>query len=137
MKRSSGKHKVRVWVFRTVLLLGMLAVLFAKPISSTGDQVNDTATITNYEASLVLSKNGDLSTQEVITTDLPPNKRGIFRIFDTADPRRSGWSRARRHPPGRGRRTAWPRRGCPHRGGRRSYCIALSRPGRRGESPMP
>ena len=77
-------------MFRTVLLLGMLAVLFAKPISSTGDQVNDTATITNYEASLVLSKNGDLSTQEVITTDLPPNKRGIFRIFDTADPRRSG-----------------------------------------------
>ena len=91
MKRSSGKPKVRVWVFRTVLLLGLLGVLFLEPFPDLApDQVNDTATITNYEASLVLSKNGDLSTQEVITTDLPPNKRGIFRIFDTADPRRSG-----------------------------------------------
>ena len=91
MKRSSGKPKVRVWVFRTVLLLGLLGVLFLEPFPDLApDQVNDTATITNYEASMVLSKNGDLSTQEVITTDLPPNKRGIFRIFDTADPRRSG-----------------------------------------------
>ncbi len=91
MKRSSGKHKIRVWVFRVILLLGLLGVLFLEPFPDLApDQVNDTATITNYEASMVLSKNGDLSTQEVITTDLPPNKRGIFRIFDTADPRRSG-----------------------------------------------
>lgn len=75
-------------MFRTVLLLGMLAVLFAKPSSPTAGNASETATITNYEASMVLSKNGDLSTEEVITTDLPPNKHGIFRIFDTADPRR-------------------------------------------------
>ena len=88
MKRSSGGRKVLAWVLRVVLLLGLLAVLFAKPISSTGDQVRDTATITNYEASMVLSKTGDLRTQEVITTEMPANKHGIFRIFDTADPRR-------------------------------------------------
>jgi uncharacterized membrane protein YgcG len=90
MNRSSRGRKFFVWVLRGVLLLGLLGVLFLNPISTSAEQVKDTASITNYESYMVLSKNGDLSTEEVITTNMPANKRGIFRIFDTADPRRSG-----------------------------------------------
>ncbi len=88
MKRSSPGRKVLAWVLRAVLLLGLLGVLFLEPFTPTVDQVTDTATITNYEAAMVLSEDGDLSTEEVITTEMPANKHGIFRIFDTADPRR-------------------------------------------------
>jgi len=90
MNRSSGGLKVLAWALRAVLLLGLFAVLFFPPLSSSTEQAKDTATITNYEASMLLSKDGNLNSEEVITTEMPPNKRGIFRIFDTADPRRDG-----------------------------------------------
>ncbi|MEX0766905.1 MAG: DUF2207 domain-containing protein [Microthrixaceae bacterium] len=90
MKRSRRGLQVLAWVFRVLLLLGLLAVIFLPPFPRSGEGEKETATITNYETSMLLTRDGTLSSEEIITTEMPPNKRGIFRIFDTADPRREG-----------------------------------------------
>ena len=73
------------------MLGGVLAVFLLEPLS-TLQETDETARITNYAATMDLSADGILRTEEAISVDLPPAKHGIFRIFDTADPRRNGVS---------------------------------------------
>ena len=48
--------------------------------------------ISTYDAAMDLSREGDLRTVETIGVQMPGGKHGIFRIFDTADPRRDNVS---------------------------------------------
>ncbi|MHB1138877.1 MAG: DUF2207 domain-containing protein [Microthrixaceae bacterium] len=87
MRRTGGGRRVLGWLVRVVVLAGVLGVLFLSPVSLE-TQTRDDATIVSYTADLQLSEDGDLTTVEELVVDLPPGKHGIFRIFDTADPRR-------------------------------------------------
>ena len=75
------------WFVRVVLIGAVAAVWFIPPIPE--EQATDTASISTYDATMDLSRDGDLVTVETIAVEMPGGKRGIFRIFDTADPRRS------------------------------------------------
>lgn len=86
----SSKRQSRpalAWIIRTAVLVGLVAVWFGSPLGA--QQQGDTASINSYDSQMELSADGDLWSVETITVQMPPGKRGIFRIFDTADPRRS------------------------------------------------
>jgi len=90
MNRRGGTGRAVVaWTLRIVLVLGVLGVFFMDPLNVTSRE-QDSATVTSYDAQMVLSEDGDLSTDEQLVVELPSGKHGIFRIFDTADPRREG-----------------------------------------------
>ncbi len=91
MKPRSLGRTIGVWFFRLLVLGSVLAVFLLEPLS-TLQETDETARITNYAATMDLSADGTLRTEEAISVDLPPAKHGIFRIFDTADPRRNGVS---------------------------------------------
>ncbi len=74
------------WLLRIALVAAVAAVWFLPPFV---ERTTDTASISAYEAQMDLSRSGDLVTTEDISVDMPGGKHGIFRIFDTADPRRS------------------------------------------------
>jgi hypothetical protein len=87
VNRSGCGRQVLAWFVRIIVVAGVLAVWFLNPISLE-TQTSDDATIVSYTADMVLSADGELRTVEEVVVDLPPGKHGIFRIFDTADPRR-------------------------------------------------
>ena len=74
------------WLVRVLLVAAVAAVWFVPPIPP--EQATDTASISTYDAAMELSREGELVTVETIAVQMPGGKRGIFRIFDTADPRR-------------------------------------------------
>lgn len=88
LKRKGSGNPALSWLLR-ILLLGALAAVFFLPPASVLNRQTDTASITTYDASMALSRDGHLSSDERISVDMPAGKHGIFRIFDTADPRRS------------------------------------------------
>ncbi len=88
LKRKGSTNRAISWLLRIVLVGGIAAVAFLPPLSTLNRQ-RDTASITTFDASMVLSSDGHLSSDERITVSMPSGKHGIFRIFDTADPRRS------------------------------------------------
>ncbi len=71
-----------------VVVLAVLAIWFLPPFAA-NDRTTDTARITSMDVDMDLSHDGELSSVETIQTEMPSGKRGIFRIFDTGDPRRS------------------------------------------------
>ncbi len=75
------------WLVRVLLVAAVAAVWFVPPIPP--EQATDTASISTYDAAMELSREGELVTVETIAVQMPGGKRGIFRIFDTADPRRA------------------------------------------------
>jgi hypothetical protein len=87
VKRRVG-GSATAWFVRVVVVVALAAVWFLAPFD-TGDRQTDTASISSYDAAMALSREGDLRTTETIQVEMPPGKRGIFRIFDTDDPRRS------------------------------------------------
>jgi len=88
MNRRPQGRTALTWLVRAVVVAGVAAVWFFPPLPQ--DATNDeTATVSSYDAQMELSKEGDLRTTETIGVEMPNGKRGIFRIFDTADPRRS------------------------------------------------
>jgi hypothetical protein len=78
------------WFVRVVLVGAVAAVWFLPPVPE--QQATDTASISTYAAQMDLTREGDLSTVETIGVEMPGGKHGIFRIFDTADPRRDNVS---------------------------------------------
>lgn len=76
------------WLIRIAVVVSVLIVWKVSPVSVLTRTADD-ATIESYEAVYELSANGDLLVSEQLIVELPPGKRGIFRIFDTVDPRRS------------------------------------------------
>lgn len=85
MNGRSQARPVLAWTARIALVLALAAVWWFPPIPQDN---TETATITAYDAQMDLSSDGGLLTEETITVFLPGDKRGIFRIFDTAAPRR-------------------------------------------------
>ena len=84
MSRSS---RGLAWLLRIVAAAAFVSVFFFPPLGGGAEQP-DTASITRYTADMDLAADGTLSTTEDLTVEMPPGKHGIFRIFDTADPRR-------------------------------------------------
>lgn len=58
------------------------------PITGGGDRSRDVASIESYTVDMALERDGALKATETIVVSYPVSRRGIFRIFDTADPRR-------------------------------------------------
>lgn len=86
MKIKSGPRTVG-WVARVAVVIGIAAMLLVKP--GGGKQTTtDTAVIRSYDADMEIDRNGNMVLVENLLVDLPAGKHGIFRIFDTADPRR-------------------------------------------------
>lgn len=71
-------------------VVAIVAALATLPSCDTSERTVDDARIDTYRALLELDRDGVLRTDETLTVVMPPGKRGIFRIFDTADPRRDG-----------------------------------------------
>lgn len=89
MKSRKKGRDALAWLLRIVVVVGVLGVFFLGPLD-TSSTTTDTASITSYDSQMVLSENGDLTIDENLAVEMPSGKRGIFRIFDTADPRREG-----------------------------------------------
>ena len=69
-----------------LLVVGVVAAATLPPFTG-GERRTDTASIRRYDASMVLEEDGTLHLDERIVVTMPHGKRGIFRIFDTGDPR--------------------------------------------------
>jgi uncharacterized membrane protein YgcG len=76
-------------VLRVLVVLAVVSVVVLDPLTSTS-QTTDSASVRSYDVAMSLSEDGALDSLERVVVQMPPGKRGIFRIFDTADPRRSG-----------------------------------------------
>lgn len=88
MSSRNNARGALAWLVRVVLVAGILGVFFLKPLNTVASGATDTASITTYNSQMVLTKNGKLTSDENLVVDLPSGKHGIFRIFDTVDPRR-------------------------------------------------
>lgn len=87
LNRRRRGGSAAAWVLRVLLVAGVAAVWAWGPVSSNAEP--DTASIIRYDAAMDLSAEGDLRSVETIDVQMPGGKRGIFRIFDTDDPRRA------------------------------------------------
>ena len=75
--------------FALVAMVATAIGLFVDPLSiSDGTQNIDVASISRFDVDLVVESNGTMRAVETIVVDYPIERRGIFRVFDTADPRR-------------------------------------------------
>ncbi len=76
------------WAGRGIALLLLAAVILFPAIRwpSLGGIERDTATITNYDADFVVTKDGRISVTETLDVNFPDYKHGIFRFFDVQDP---------------------------------------------------
>ncbi len=87
LKRPGTARHALAW-FARLVVVGAVAGVLLLPPAPTGSAGRDTAAITSYAAVMDLDGDGDLFIEERITVLMPPAKRGIFRILDTAAPRR-------------------------------------------------
>ncbi len=67
---------------------GLAAYTLLGPSVPTTEDV-EVSTIEAYDVDMVLNEDGTLYLDESITVNFPISRHGIFRIFDTADPRRN------------------------------------------------
>lgn len=88
--RRPKRRRAAAWLLRLVVVGALALVAFLPPLTTLETPEPDTARIVSYKADMDLRRDGTLETTETIVVDMPSGKRGIFRIFDTADPRRRG-----------------------------------------------
>ncbi|MEZ5238015.1 MAG: DUF2207 domain-containing protein [Microthrixaceae bacterium] len=88
MRSRTRVRRAAAVVFALVVIAGAAVALFADPITSGGEQSVDVASIESYTVDMRLEDSGVLHATETIVVSYPVSRRGIFRIFDTADPRR-------------------------------------------------
>ena len=79
----AGVGRVAVALAALVGLLWPLVAFSGQAESSAPD---DPATTTTYRADFRLSEDGTLRAVETLTTRMPPDRHGIFRYWDLADP---------------------------------------------------
>lgn len=77
------------WIVRLLVVLSVVAMYFLPPFAGT-QQSTDTAVIKHYDALMDIDRSGALNLTETLDVEMPAGKHGIFRIFDTRDPRRRG-----------------------------------------------
>lgn len=87
--RRNWRRTAGAWFLRALVLGALALVWFAPPLTSL-DRPPDPASVTSYEVAMDLSADGTLRSAETVVVVLPAGKRGIFRVFDVADPRRPG-----------------------------------------------
>lgn len=89
--RRARRGRRAAAVLLSVLAVGLAAVtLLVDPLdltSLTTVTESDPATIDSYVVDMTLDEDGNLRAVETITVTFPVPRRGIFRIFDTANPR--------------------------------------------------
>jgi hypothetical protein len=85
-----GGRRAAAWLLRLVVVAAVAAVALLPPLSSLEEPAAETARVVDYTAAFDLAADGVLSAAETVVVDLPAGKRGIFRVFDIADPRRDG-----------------------------------------------
>jgi hypothetical protein len=88
MKARTSGRRVGGVAFAIVVLGAAAVALLVAPIDTSGSQERDVADISDYDVDMELDADGTLRAVEDITVAYPIPRRGIFRIFDTADPRR-------------------------------------------------
>ncbi|MFV0316116.1 MAG: DUF2207 domain-containing protein [Microthrixaceae bacterium] len=87
--RSRTRSRRYAAVAFCLLVVGAAVVaIVMKPIQSGGETSRDVASIDSYSVDMTLAADGRLKATETIVVTYPVSRRGIFRIFDTADPRR-------------------------------------------------
>lgn len=90
LRRRRPGRRAAGWAIRVLVVVAVALAVLVGPIDTSGRSTPETARITSYDVAMDLGGDGELVTDERITVDMPPGKRGIFRFFDTADPRRDG-----------------------------------------------
>lgn len=89
MKARTRGRRVGAVAFSVLVVLAAAVAVLVDPIdTSGGSQEEDVADITTYDVDMTLDAEGTLEAEETITVSYPVPRRGIFRIFDTEDPRR-------------------------------------------------
>lgn len=88
MKSRTRSRRAAAVAFSLLALAAAGVALFVNPISGGGDRSTDVASIETYDVEMTLERDGRLHAVETIVVTYPVSRRGIFRIFDTGDPRR-------------------------------------------------
>jgi hypothetical protein len=88
MKSRTRSRRAAAVAFSLLALAAAAVALFVNPISGSGDRSTDVASIETYDVDMTLERDGRLHATETIVVTYPVSRRGIFRIFDTEDPRR-------------------------------------------------
>ncbi len=88
MKSRTGGRRTAAVAFAILALAAAGVALFVSPITGSGQQSADVANIDTYTVDMTLDRSGQLNAKETLVVTFPISKHGIFRIFDTADPRR-------------------------------------------------
>ncbi|MDQ4109678.1 MAG: DUF2207 domain-containing protein [Actinomycetota bacterium] len=84
MKRHVRGYLVGALVLAMLVLWPLAA---AQLWPSSGDEVAEDTTITDYRGDFVVDANGTMSVTETVTVDFPDSSsQGIFRFFDSRDP---------------------------------------------------
>lgn len=88
--RTGQRSYLLTFFLLAVTACGVLWPLAQQSIpQSSSELATDTVRVTAYEADLTVDEAGMLTAQEVLDTDFPAGRRGIFRFFDVwsgADP---------------------------------------------------
>lgn len=88
MKSRTRSRRSAAVAFSLLALAAAGVALFVGPITGGGDRSTDVASIESYNVDMTLERDGRLHATETIVVTYPVSRRGIFRIFDTVDPRR-------------------------------------------------
>ena len=88
MRSRTGSRRAAAAAFSLLAIAAAVVALVVDPIGGGGEQSVDVASIESYSIDMALEESGRLHATETIVVDYPVSRRGIFRIFDTADPRR-------------------------------------------------
>lgn len=89
MKSRTRSRRVAAVAFSVLVLAAAGVVAFVTPITGSGDRSTDVASIESYTVDMTIDRDGRLHATETIVVAYPISRRGIFRIFDTVDPRRN------------------------------------------------
>ena len=88
MKSRTRSRRYAAVAFSLLAIAISAVAIFVSPIQGGGDRSSDVASIQSYTVDMTLSRDGHLKATETIVVQYPVSRRGIFRIFDEADPRR-------------------------------------------------
>lgn len=88
MRSRTRRRRLGAVAFSLVVLVAAAVTVLLDQLTTTMTIQPEVATISRYDVDLTLEADGTLRGQEAITVAYPVPRRGIFRIFDTEDPRR-------------------------------------------------
>ena len=85
LRRRPTRELAAAWFVRVLIVAATLSVLFIPALSVLAKRsTSDPSSITSYQVGMDLSKDGTLRSIEQLDVNTGFDRRGIFRIFDTA-----------------------------------------------------